>query len=149
MSDPQIKPNEAYHLFRCLIHTAMADTVIHEAEVRVLEQVVPALGRIEAETWEEAWDVLDNGLSSTEVFGDVPDDPRLRRFILREMVAMAMADGQMPAAERDLIEQAARIFGLSDEFDRFLDWARRSYAVQVEGRTLLLACAPTDDTEAP
>ena len=93
--------------------------------------------------------MLDNGLSSTEVFGDVPDDPRLRRFILREMVAMAMADGQMPAAERDLIEQAARIFGLSDEFDRFLDWARRSYAVQVEGRTLLLACAPTDDTEAP
>lgn len=137
MFNPPIEPNEAYHLFRCLIHVAMADTVIHEAEVRVLEQVVPSLGQVEAETWEEAWAVLDDGLSAEEVFGAVPKDPHLQRFILRELVAMAMADGQLTSSEEAQVQLAAHVFGLNDDVERFIDWAKRAYAIHREGESLL------------
>ena len=138
VNEPMDLEQEAHHLLRCLILMAMADSVLHDAERRVLEQVVQTLGPIHAETWEQAWEILDEGqTTSAEVFAEVPADDRLRRFILRELVGMAMVDGHIAESELDMIQLAASTFELSDEVTCFLDWANRAQAVFDEGEALL------------
>lgn len=137
MMDPQA---EAYHLLRCLILTAMADSVLADAEAEVLDHSVRALGRVDADLWERTWNEMQrNDPSPEEVFGQVPANPRLRRFILREMAGIAMADGDFPPQERQLMAQAAAAFDLKDELERFISWAMRAQEVFEEGEALLVA----------
>ncbi len=127
----------AYHLMRCLILTAMADSVLAEAESEVLEHSVRVLGQIDPELWERTWAELRQDVDPSLVFAEVPEDMRLRRFILREMAMIAIADGQYHAQEERLITLAAESFGLGQEVERFVAWAHGAQAIFEEGEALL------------
>lgn len=133
---------EAFHLLQCLIYTAMADSVLHEAETDVLEQAARALGQVDVETWERAWSSWRGGVALEAVLSDIPQDPRLRRFILREMVSLSFADGELAAPERALLVTTADAFGLADELDDFIDWGHRAMAIYLEGEALLTEPSP-------
>ena len=129
--------DEVYHLLRCLIKMALADSILHEAETELLEHLVRSLGPLDADMWERAWFDVQGGMSDDDVLAAVPNNPRLHRFILREMVTLAMADSEVAASEHDLLALAASRFGLKAELDRFVDWAFRAQAVSEEGERLL------------
>ncbi len=134
MTGPQ---DEVYHLLRCLIKMAVADTILHDAEFELLDHLVRSLGPLDAETWERAWAEVQGGASDEDILRAVPDNPRLHRFILREMVTLALADGAIASTEHDLLAKTARRFGLDADLDRFVDWAYRAQAIAEEGERLL------------
>ncbi len=127
----------AYHLLRCLIQMALADGVLADAETEVLDQLVRTIGQLDAEIWEQTWAEAQAGVEPLEVFQAVPNDDRLRRFILREIVVLARADGDVHPNEELLMALAADSFGLSHELDRFASWAARADAIFQEGEALL------------
>lgn len=129
---------EARHLLRCLILTAMSDAVLADVEAEVLEHSVRVLGRLDSELWESTWTEIQSGaLTAEEAFAAVPGDRRLRRFILREMSSIALADRKYLPEEQELMTKAAAAFELTAELERFIDWARRAQAVFDEGEALL------------
>ena len=136
------KNDEVFHLLRCLITMALADSVLHEAETELLGHLVRSLGQLDAEMWERAWDDVQSGMSTRSVLESVPNNERLHRFILREMVTLALADGIIAEAEHDTLAMAAAIFALEVELDRFVDWAYRAQAIAEEGDRLLEPEAP-------
>lgn len=129
--------DEIFHLLRCLIKMALADAVLHEAETELLEHLVRSLGPLDADMWERAWFEVQEGMSDQDVLSAVPNNPRLHRFILREMVTLALADGEIAPGEHDLLARAARTFSIETELDRFVDWAYRAHAITEEGERLL------------
>ena len=129
--------SEAYHLLRCLILLALADSVLAEAEAEVLEHSVRVVGQLDAELWERTWAELQGEVDPMLVFEAVPPTDKLRRFILREMASIAMADGEFHPQEEALINQAAATFGLSDELHRYVEWAQKAQLIFDEGEALL------------
>ncbi len=132
------KTAEAYHLLRCLILVAMADSVLADAEVAVLEHSLRMLGRLDPELWEQTWaEMQEIRPDPAEVFAAVPEGDSLRRFILREMSSIAFVDGSCHPQEKLLLELASSAFGLDAELERFVGWARRAQELYEEGQALL------------
>lgn len=128
---------QAYHLLRCLIQMALADDVLADAETEVLDHIVRTIGRLDADLWEAAWIEARAGVDPALVFSEVPADDRLRRFVLRELVVLARADGEVHPKEEAMMATAANSFGLEEELARFVSWAERAEAIFQEGESLL------------
>jgi DnaJ-domain-containing protein 1 len=131
------KESQVYHLERCLIQMALADDVLADAETEVLEQLVRAVGQLDADVWEQAWTEARSGIDARVVFEQVPDIDMLRRFILRELIVLAHADGEYHPKEQAMMSLAAECFGLTHELTRFVSWAARADAIFLEGEALL------------
>ncbi len=128
-----------YYLLRALIAMAKADEVIAREEEEILQHIGATVGIQSPEIWPRVWREVHQLDSLGDAFSDIPDDPRLVRFILREMASLACSDGDLADTERQLLYVAAEAFGLGHVVERHIAWAEQLHAVHVEGEALLEA----------
>ncbi|HMP78132.1 MAG TPA: TerB family tellurite resistance protein [Pirellulaceae bacterium] len=104
-------------LFHNLINLAAADGVFTDQEVAFLASRAEAWG-LHADEFETAL----AGISAGGVQIQLPDDHDLRVELLKEMIRMMAADGELADIEKQLCANASARMGFSTaEFIRLLD----------------------------
>lgn len=116
-------------VFRVMGHIAKADGRVCESEVAQTEAIISQLGLTGARGHDaikrfkegsESGFLLEPQISA--FMAVAKSQPLLRQMLLEALLAMAMADGEMAQAERDIVTRVAGYLGVSgQEFQRLLD----------------------------
>ncbi|MEX1668057.1 co-chaperone DjlA [Zhongshania guokunii] len=118
-------------VFRVMGHVAKADGRVCESEVAQAEAIIAQFGLVGARR-EEAISRFKEGIAdSFELEPQISDfmlvaksQPLLRQMLLEALLTMALADGDVDAAERDILLKVAGYIGISArDFQRLLDMA--------------------------
>lgn len=116
-------------VFRVMGHIAKADGRVCESEVAQAEAIIAQLGLSGARRQDAIAKFKQGSDSSFALEPQMSDfmsvakaQPLLRQMLLEALLAMALADGDMADAERDIVTRVAGYLGVSgQEFQRLLD----------------------------
>ncbi|WP_127573027.1 TerB family tellurite resistance protein [Paenibacillus xylaniclasticus] len=82
--------------------------------------------------------------SLAEILGCVQDE-HVQQIFLAEILLLSYADGDYNDAEKELIMEMKRQFGISDEkYEAFRDWVVRMDKLKIEGMRLILNIPETE-----
>jgi DnaJ like chaperone protein len=116
-------------VFRVMGHIAKADGRVCESEVAQTEAIINQLG-LTGSRRQDAIDRFKEGSENSfqlepqmaDFMAVAKSQALLRQMLLQALLAMALADGEMAAAERDIVTQVAGYLGVSaKDFQRLLD----------------------------
>lgn len=117
-----------------LAHLTRADGVIEMAEARYISLAA------------RAYDIPDDVVRETILINDEDifesikkiESPTARRYLIREMLSLAHADGDLAAEEKDFIFKLGTGLGLTEPLmEDLLAWAIETYELQLEGARLV------------
>ncbi len=111
------------------------DGAVKKEEARYLSVAARAYD-IPEEKLEE---VLDNGKTrDIREMSEALSDPVEKRYLIREMFCLAVADGHVDDEEQDMIFDLGSHLGISEErMEDMLFWAQESWELQNEGARLV------------
>jgi DnaJ like chaperone protein len=116
-------------VFRVMGHIAKADGRVCESEIAQAEAIMTQLGFTGARR-QDAIDRFKQGSESdfqlepqvSDFMAVAKSQPLLRQMLLEALLTMALADGEMADAERDIVTRVAGYMGVpAREFQRLLD----------------------------
>lgn len=106
-------PNRNIPILRAVVCVAWADGLLKESERRALDGVIAACGLTAGEAAElRAYAAMPHTLRELDLRGLEPED---RRAVVLHAVALAHADNDYSAAERQTIQGLCERLGLSSE----------------------------------
>ena len=118
-------------VFRVMGHVAKADGRVCESEVAQAEAIIAQFGLIGARREEAITRFKEGSADSFELEPQISafllvakSQPLLRQMLLEAVLTMALADGEVDSAEKDILLRLAGYLGVpAREFQRLLDMA--------------------------
>lgn len=118
-------------VFRVMGHVAKADGRVCESEVAQAEAIIAQFGLTGARRAEAITRFKEGSADDFELAPQISDfllvaktQPLLRQMLLEAVLTMALADGEVDSAEKDILLRVAGYLGVSArEFQRLLEMA--------------------------
>jgi DnaJ like chaperone protein len=141
-------------VFRVMGQVAKADGRVCESEIAQAEAIIAQFGLLGARRQEAIELFKEGSLESFQLEPQIREflllakqQPLLRQMLLEALITMAMADGEIDTAERDILLRVAGLIGVSaSDFQRLLDMARGQR--HFHGNTGQGSASPADELKA-
>lgn len=138
--------------FSLLGKLAKADGVVSQSEVAVVDRFIRDGLRLNDAQRTMAIDIFNAAKDSDHSFGDIAaqyyqqlrHSPAMMREMLRVLYTVAAADGVFHPKEKQLMNEAARVFRIPETEH---DLIRKSFFPSTEGHYATLGCQPTDSMD--